>query len=199
MWHSRRNDLCSILCPINDLWTICISKQNYIGLMSKQGYLDEVFSQWKIIVSQSAMCYDFPSVNSYGPHKTPESSKSLTSKYYVYLLRYPEHTCVPLRTVCWDHSQGYHSLHHLYSVTIFIALYFTVVQDLHQQNVFELLEASRGVWENVECKLRCINFRRVSDPERPSLTAFRVTGSADDDPGRTWEHRRHVCKHLESQ
>jgi hypothetical protein len=47
----------------------------------------------------------------------------------------------------------------------------------------------------VECKLRCVNFRRVSDPRRAFLPAFRVTGStsdksgsADDKPGSTWEH-----------
>jgi hypothetical protein len=40
----------------------------------------------------------------------------------------------------------------------------------------------------VKCKIRCINFRRVSDPRRAFLLAFRVTGSADDKPGSTWEH-----------
>jgi len=47
----------------------------------------------------------------------------------------------------------------------------------------------------VECKLRCVNFRRVSDPRRAFLPAFRVTGSAgdkpgsaDDKPGSTWQH-----------
>jgi hypothetical protein len=37
----------------------------------------------------------------------------------------------------------------------------------------------------VECKLRCINFRRVSDPGRAFLLGFRVTGSADDEPRST--------------
>jgi len=32
----------------------------------------------------------------------------------------------------------------------------------------------------VECKLRCVNFRRVSDPRRALLPAFRVTGISDD-------------------
>jgi len=40
----------------------------------------------------------------------------------------------------------------------------------------------------VECKLRCVNFRRVSDPWRAFLPAFRVTGSAGDKSGSTWEH-----------
>jgi hypothetical protein len=65
----------------------------------------------------------------------------------------------------------------------------------------------------VECKLRCVNFRRVSDTRRAFLPGFRVTGSAgdkpgsaDDKPGSAWEHRRqteehrrHVWEHLESQ
>jgi len=65
----------------------------------------------------------------------------------------------------------------------------------------------------VECKLRCVNFRRVSDPRRAFLLTFRVTGSASDKPGSadnkpgsadvkpgsTWERRRHVWEHLESQ
>jgi len=32
----------------------------------------------------------------------------------------------------------------------------------------------------VECKLRCDNFRRVSDPRRAFLPALRVTGISDD-------------------
>jgi len=65
----------------------------------------------------------------------------------------------------------------------------------------------------VECKLRCVNFRRVSDPRRAFLPVFKVTGSAgekpgsaDDKPGSTgecrqqiWKRRRHVWEHLESQ
>jgi hypothetical protein len=49
----------------------------------------------------------------------------------------------------------------------------------------------------MECKLRSVNFRRVSDSRRAFLPAFRVTGSAgenpgsaDDKPGSTWERRR---------
>jgi len=51
---------------------------------------------------------------------------------------------------------------------------------LHQQNVFPLLEAPRSVWEDVECKLRSINFRRVSDPRRAFCPALGVTGISDD-------------------
>jgi len=32
----------------------------------------------------------------------------------------------------------------------------------------------------VECKLRCVSFRRVSDPRRAFLPAFRVTGISDE-------------------
>jgi hypothetical protein len=35
----------------------------------------------------------------------------------------------------------------------------------------------------VECRIRCVNFRRVSDPRRAFLLAFKVTGSATDKPG----------------
>jgi len=50
----------------------------------------------------------------------------------------------------------------------------------HQEDVFWSLEASRSVWEDVECKLRCVNFRRVSDHRRAFWLAFRVTGIPDD-------------------
>jgi hypothetical protein len=33
---------------------------------------------------------------------------------------------------------------------------------------------------NVECKLKCVNFRRVSDSRSTLLPAFRVTGISDD-------------------
>jgi hypothetical protein len=45
------------------------------------------------------------------------------------------------------------------------------------------LEASSIVFEDVDGKLRCINLRRVSDPWRAFLLAFRVTESASDTPG----------------
>jgi len=62
-------------------------------------------------------------------------------------------------------------------------------QPPHQQNLFLSLEASRSAWEDVECKLRCVNFRRVSDLSRAILPAVRVTGSTDRKPGSTWERR----------
>ena len=51
---------------------------------------------------------------------------------------------------------------------------------LHQQNVFQSLEDSRSVWQDAECKLRSVNFRRVSDPRRAFRPAFRVTGISDN-------------------
>jgi len=75
---------------------------------------------------------------------------------------------------------------------------------LHQQNVFYSLEASKRVWEDVECKLRCINRRRVWDPRRAFLPAFRVNGSTGDKvgspidkPGSTCECRRQTWERLE--
>jgi len=52
--------------------------------------------------------------------------------------------------------------------------------DEYQQNVFQLLEVFRSIWEDVECKLRCIKFRRVLDRRRKFQLAFRVTGIFDD-------------------
>jgi len=49
------------------------------------------------------------------------------------------------------------------------------------------------------CKLRSVNFRRVSDSSRAFLPAFRVTRSADDKPGGTRELRCHVSEHHVSQ
>jgi len=42
-------------------------------------------------------------------------------------------------------------------------------------------------------------FRRVSDHRRAFLPALRVTWSAGDKPGSTWQRWRHVWEHLESQ
>ena len=53
--------------------------------------------------------------------------------------------------------------------------YLQVCLTSHQQNVFQSLGASRSVWEDVECKLRCVNFRRVSDCRRAFRPAFGVT------------------------
>jgi len=40
----------------------------------------------------------------------------------------------------------------------------------------------------MQCKLRCIDFRSVSDPRRAFLPAFGVTGSASDMSGSTSNH-----------
>jgi len=50
----------------------------------------------------------------------------------------------------------------------------------HQQNRFQSLGASRSMWEEAECKLRRVNFRRESDPRRAIRPAFGVTGISDD-------------------
>jgi hypothetical protein len=60
-----------------------------------------------------------------------------------------------------------------------------IVINIHQQNEFQLLEASSSVREDVESILRCVNFRRVSHPRKAFLTAIRVTGSESDKPGCT--------------
>jgi hypothetical protein len=39
----------------------------------------------------------------------------------------------------------------------------------------------------VECKLRSVNFRRVSDPRRVFRPAFRVTGISDDSYRSNWD------------
>jgi hypothetical protein len=49
----------------------------------------------------------------------------------------------------------------------------------HQQIVFESLGVSRSVREDVEYKLRCVIFRRVSDCRRAVRPAFRVTEISD--------------------
>jgi hypothetical protein len=88
-----------------------------------------------------------------------------------------------------------------------------MTEGIHQQNVLWSLEASGSVSDDVECKLRWVNFRGVSDPRRAFLPALRVTGntgnkpgSADDKPGSTWERRgqtwereQYVWEHLKSQ
>jgi hypothetical protein len=50
----------------------------------------------------------------------------------------------------------------------------------HQQNISKSLGASRRDLENVECKLRCVNFRRVSDHGKAFQLPFGVTGIPDD-------------------
>jgi len=52
--------------------------------------------------------------------------------------------------------------------------------DIHQQNIFQSLEASRSVWEDLECNLRYVDFRRVSDTRSAFRPALGVTGISDD-------------------
>jgi len=60
------------------------------------------------------------------------------------------------------------------------------IENLHEavRNISKMyirpLRAWRSVWEDVECKLRCVNFRRVSDDRSTFRLAFRLTGISDD-------------------
>jgi len=71
-------------------------------------------------------------------------------------------------------------------------LYFVATYTHHQNDTCVTLFAGAAVM------LKPF-FRRVSDHRRAFLPAFRVTWSADDMPGSTWERRRHVWEHLQSQ
>jgi len=70
-----------------------------------------------------------------------------------------------------QHQKIYHAVNYNGSMTLI---------HLHQQNVVQSLGASRSDWEDVECKLRSINFRSGSDPRRAFQPAFTVTGISDD-------------------
>jgi hypothetical protein len=50
----------------------------------------------------------------------------------------------------------------------------------YQQNELQSLETSRSVWEDVECKLRSVNFRRALDSRRVFQSALGVTGISHD-------------------
>jgi hypothetical protein len=52
--------------------------------------------------------------------------------------------------------------------------------DLPQQNIFQLLVASRSFPEDVECTLRRMSFRRVSHRKSTFRQAVKVTGIPDD-------------------
>jgi len=71
-------------------------------------------------------------------------------------------------------------------------LYFVVTYTHHQNNTCVTLFAGAAVM------LKPF-FRRVLDHRRAFLPAFRVTWSAGDKPGSTWQCRQHVWEHLESQ
>jgi hypothetical protein len=49
------------------------------------------------------------------------------------------------------------------------------------------VEASRSVWEDVQCKLRRVNFRRVLNPRRVFRQASRVTWICDDRYRSNWD------------
>jgi hypothetical protein len=46
---------------------------------------------------------------------------------------------------------------------------------LYQQNIIESLEPSKSISEDVKCKRRCINLRKVSDHRRAFWPAFGVS------------------------
>jgi hypothetical protein len=54
------------------------------------------------------------------------------------------------------------------------------VMQVHEVNEVWSLGASRSVWEDVECKLTYVNFRRVLDHRREFQLSFEVTGISDD-------------------
>ena len=71
-------------------------------------------------------------------------------------------------------------------------LYFVVTYTHHQNDTCVILFAGAAVMLKPY-------FSRVSDHRRAFLPAFRVTWSAGDKPGRTWQCRRHIWEHRESQ
>jgi hypothetical protein len=56
----------------------------------------------------------------------------------------------------------------------------------NQHNVFQSWEASRCVWENVECNHRSTNCRRVTDSRWTLVPAFNVTGISNDSTRSNW-------------
>jgi len=50
----------------------------------------------------------------------------------------------------------------------------------HQQNIFYSQGTSSSIWEDVECKLRSDNFRRLLNPRSAFQPAFKVTWISDD-------------------
>jgi len=82
----------------------------------------------------------------------------------------PMQQSVPGIIYCYPMTQHAHQIVHL----------FHRFETYHQRNVLKLLGASRSVWEDVECKLRCINFGRVLEPRRALRPALGVTGISDD-------------------
>jgi len=66
------------------------------------------------------------------------------------------------------------------SISLIADVTSVAVIEFHLQNEFWSLEASRSVWEDVECKLRSIDGRRLSYPRRAFRPAFGVTGISDD-------------------
>jgi hypothetical protein len=93
---------------------------------------------------------------------------------------------------------------------------FLFILCLYQRNEFWSLEDSRSVWEDVEWKLRCVNFKWVLVPRKVFQPAFIITKISDDwyrsaigvtviwlgtpqSTGEnfvcTWKHQRQAWKH----
>jgi len=96
----------------------------------------------------------------------PASNQHLIS----HLLSLDKPDCTLLSAFTWSWVNHWIEHQHLWHLPSY----------LHEQNAFVLLQVSRSVWEYVECKLRSINFRRVSDLGRALWPAFGVTGMCDD-------------------
>jgi len=69
---------------------------------------------------------------------------------------------------------------------LYIINYFRMVT-IHREHVFLSLEASSSVWENMDRKLRSVNFRRVLHLRWAFWPAFRVTGISDDRYRSNWD------------
>jgi len=100
--------------------------------MSNKAYLDEAFLQSKMIAHLTEKWLHSLSAASYGPHKTPESSKSSTSWCSVDSSSHAGLSFGPLQRVDGDHLRSYHSHQDLYSVTMYVVLCFALTGQLVQ-------------------------------------------------------------------
>jgi len=118
-----------------------------------------------------------------------EKSSSLISNAPDFRLKQPG---VP-DGAAWSHGTSYAlTENHTLPVALHMYLLYFVVTDTHHQN-----DTCVTLFAGAAFMLKPL-FRGVSDHGRASLPAFRVTWSAGDQPGTTWQRRRHVGEHLES-
>jgi len=90
--------------------------------MSKEAYLDEASNTLRLMVHQTSTCLNSLSAASYGSHKPPEVSISLTLCCLVDSSSHAGLSFVQLQSVCGDHSRGYRRHQDLYSVTMCMVL-----------------------------------------------------------------------------